>query len=158
MALVRAGENSVPIMFLVEESGYTIVNAFRLSIRFSLSENLVHIDEEVFDVDNGELTHTLGQVPVFGISREWHLKLGRYFAYGLTDCFAAESNQGVTIRVSSTNTPHTPTPIGMPVSVKIEPGCKVIALGSDDLDDSSPPYKIMKRTSTLVTATNQIGG
>jgi len=60
MALVSVGGNFVPIMFLMGESGYVVVSVFRLSIRFSLSENSVHIDEEVFDVDSRDLTHTLG--------------------------------------------------------------------------------------------------
>jgi len=77
MTLVRAGGNSIPITFPVGESGYVVVSAFRLSIRFSLSENSMHIDEEVFDVDSGELTHTLSQDPIPGISREWHFRLNK---------------------------------------------------------------------------------
>jgi len=50
MAFMRRGGNSVPITFPVGESGYAVMSAFRLSIRFSLSENSVHIDEEVLDV------------------------------------------------------------------------------------------------------------
>jgi len=124
MALVKAGGNSVPIMFPVGESGYVVVSVFPLSIRFNLSENLVHIDEEVFDVDSGDLNHTPGQDHVSKNPAEWHLRPRRYFAYGLASQYIGQSSQGVIGRVSSTNTPHTPTA----TSVKIEPGCEVITL------------------------------
>jgi hypothetical protein len=141
MVIVRAIEEAVPITFPVGDLGYAVVRAFHLSIRFHLRENSLHIDEEIFDNSSGELTHTLSQESILDSTcRQWHLRPGKYLAYGLRESVVEASSQEATPILSTTTTPQTP----MPARVKIELGVEVIDVESDDSDDFSPPLKVIK--------------
>jgi len=143
MAFVRVVEEVVPITFLVGDLGYVVVSVSHLSICFLLSENLIYIDEEVYNNLSGELTHTIGQEPnLLSPSRQWHLQPGKYLAYGLPQSVVGASSREGTHRLSSTSTSQTP----LPTRVKIEPGVVVIAINNDDSDDSSLPHKLFKST------------
>ena len=144
MAIVRAVGEGVPISFPVSELGYAVVNACRLAARFLLVESSLDLDKEIFDDITKDLTHTVGQEPIaVGSSRQWHLRPGRYLAYGVPQQTMGPSSRQGTTRVSSTSTLQTPCL----QSVKIETGIEVIGLDSDDSDGSSPPYKILKKSA-----------
>jgi hypothetical protein len=59
--------------------GVAYVTSLRLSLRFQMSEDFMFIDEEVYDVQSGDLIHTIGQSPACdGASKQWLLNDGRY--------------------------------------------------------------------------------
>jgi hypothetical protein len=63
-ATIRADGNIVPISFPLGNDGLASVSAVCLSLRFQLNIASMHIDEEVFDSESGDVTHTIGQIPV----------------------------------------------------------------------------------------------
>ena len=63
-ATVRADGDVVPISFPLGTDGLASVSAIRLGLRFQLNSALLHIDEEVLDTVTGDVTHTIGQIPV----------------------------------------------------------------------------------------------
>jgi hypothetical protein len=71
-----------PISFDVGKDGIAIVILLCLSLRFRFIEDSLNIDEEVFDVDIGNLTHTIGQVLNYNNnSNHWLLWSGRFRIY-----------------------------------------------------------------------------
>jgi len=61
MVLIHANGRGVPISFQVGVDGKCTISALRLHLRFQFLEGSMHVDEEVFDVDSGELLYTIGQ-------------------------------------------------------------------------------------------------
>ena len=87
----------VPISFTVGSDGVAHDLSLRLSLRFQLSEDFMFINEDVYDPNSGDLTHTIGQSPVFdGDSKHWLLNAGRYRVYGVSDSVMATSTELVT--------------------------------------------------------------
>jgi hypothetical protein len=82
--VIRADGEGVPISFPLGSDGIAVVTAIRLSLRFQLNVDSLHIDEEAYDSGSGELSHTIGQLPVCnGDGKHWLLGLGRFRLYGL---------------------------------------------------------------------------
>ena len=110
MAILRAVGNRVPVSFCMEESGTATVTGLRLSLRFHFLEESIYIEEEVFDNDTGEVSHTIGQVSFHNDSngKVWFLPLGGFVVYGLTESQRAASIVLLTPRRSSTCTMQTP--------------------------------------------------
>lgn len=105
MALVQVEVAGVPTLFSTREDGLAIVSAFGLSLTFQFQAQIVHVDEEVFDDDTGELTDTVRLL--FTVNEEgrvWLLKFGRYRAYGLTDSVMGVSIALLLLKESSTCT------------------------------------------------------
>ena len=59
-ATIRENGDCVPISFLLGSDGLAMVLADRLGLRFQLNIASLHIDEEVFDLAFGVVTHTIG--------------------------------------------------------------------------------------------------
>ena len=77
----------------------------------------MHIEEQVFDVVTGKLTHTVSQFSVVkDDDKLWLLKRGTYRAYGLSDSLPPCSTELLTLRVSST------LPLPTRPTIKVEPG------------------------------------
>ena len=79
LAVIYLDGVGVPISFPLGTNGVAHVTSLRLSLRFQLSEDFMFIDEDVYDANSGDLTHTIGQSPVCdGGSKHWLLNAGRY--------------------------------------------------------------------------------
>ena len=63
-AIVRADGDGVPISFPLGTDGLASVSIIHLDIRFQLNIASLPIDKEVFDSVSGNVTHTIGQIPV----------------------------------------------------------------------------------------------
>jgi hypothetical protein len=63
-ATIQAYGDGVPISFPLGSDGLASVSAVCLGLRFQLNIASLHIDEEVFDSVSGDVTHTIGQIPV----------------------------------------------------------------------------------------------
>ena len=61
MAFIKAGSMLVPVTFHVGEDGYALVSALTLSLRFQFREDSIHVEEEIFDLDSGNVLHAIGQ-------------------------------------------------------------------------------------------------
>src|SRR5450759_4880260 len=95
----------------------------------------IHIDKEVFDSVSGDVTHTIGQIPVCdGDGKHWLLGPGRFRLYGLSESTMAASTELAPSLQSPSFTNRTP----VSSRVKIEPGVESITILSDDSDVSSP--------------------
>jgi len=91
------------------------------------------VDEEIYEGDTGLLIHTIGQLRISdGMNRFWHLKAGKYRAYGVSDIDQLESSDLVGLRHSSSSTFQTPPP-----AIKVELDAFTITLLSDDSDTNS---------------------
>jgi hypothetical protein len=112
-----------------------LVSAVCLGLRFQLNIASLHIDEEVFDSVSGDVTHTIGQIPVCnGDGKHWLLRPGRFRLYGLTKSTMAASTELAPSLWSPSFTNRTP----VSSRVKDEPGVESITILSDDSDVSSP--------------------
>jgi hypothetical protein len=95
----------------------------------------LHIDKEVFDSVSGDVSHTIGQIPVCnGDGKHWLLKHGRFRLYGLSESTMATSTELAPSLRSPSFTNRTP----VSSKVKEEPGVESITILSDDSDVSSP--------------------
>ena len=63
MVIVGVEGDAVPIMFPLEDDGYTVVSACRLALRFHMIPETIFIDQNIYDPDSGVLSHTIGQTP-----------------------------------------------------------------------------------------------
>ena len=134
-AIVRADGDGVPISFPLGTDGLASVSAVRLGLRFQLNIASLHIDEEVFDSVTGDVTHTIGQIPICnGDDKHWLLGPGRFRLYGLTESTMAASTELAPTLQSPTCTNRTP----VSARVKVEPGMESITILSDDSNVSSP--------------------
>lgn len=135
MVIICADGQGVPISFQVGADGKYTVSALRLHLRFQFLEGSMHVDEDIFDVDSGELLYTIGQESSMNDQGQcWILKSGTYRVYGLKDLLQGASTEILTPKVSSTCTLQTP----MLQKVKIEPCEHTVHLLSDDSEDELP--------------------
>jgi hypothetical protein len=135
LAVIYLDGVGVPISFLLGSDGVAHVTSLRLSLRFQMSEEIMFIDEEVYDAESGDLIHTIGQSSVSdGASKQWLLNAGRYRVYGVSDSVMAASTELVTPHRSSTGTVQL-TPA---TRVKLEHADELITILSDDSDGNSP--------------------
>jgi len=131
MALLRADQHSVPVLFPLGEDGHAIVNCATLSLRFEYREVTIFVEEEVFDDQTGVVSHAIRQTRVENdVGAFWLLKPGKYRVYGVSESMFDCSTELLTPRESST------VSIERPVlsKVKIEPGLNTIYELSDDSD------------------------
>jgi hypothetical protein len=134
-ATIRADGDGVPISFLLGSDGLASVSAVRLGLRFQLNIASLHIDEEVFDSVSGDVTHTIGQIPLCnGDGKHWLLRPGRFGLYGLSESTMAASTEFAPSLRSPSFTNRTP----ISSRVKEEPGVESITILNDDSDVSSP--------------------
>jgi hypothetical protein len=95
----------------------------------------LHIDEEVFDSVSGDVSHTIGQIPVSnGDGKHWLLRPGSFRLYGLSDSIMAASTE----LAPSLRSPSFINRILESSRVKVEPGVQSITILSDDSNVSSP--------------------
>jgi hypothetical protein len=105
LAVIYSDGKEVPISFPLGNNGLALVTSLRLSLRFHMSEDFIFIDEEVYDAQSGDLTHTIGQSPVCdGDSKQWLLNAGRFRVYGVSESVMAASTELVTPHRSSAGT------------------------------------------------------
>jgi hypothetical protein len=134
-ATIRADGNGVPISFPLGSDGLASVLAVRLGLRFQLNIASLHIDEEVFDSVSGDVSHTIGQIPMCnGDGKHWLLRLGRFRLYGLSESTMAVSTELAPSLRSPSFTNRTPKSS----RVKVESSVESITILSDNLDVSSP--------------------
>jgi hypothetical protein len=134
-ATIRADGDGVPISFPLGSDGLASVSAVRLGLRFQLNIASLHIDEEVFDSVSGDVSHTIGQIPMCnGDGKHWLLRHGRFRLYGLSESTMAASTELAPSLRSPSFTNRTP----VSSRVKEEPGVESITILSDDSDVSSP--------------------
>jgi hypothetical protein len=85
-ATIRADGDGVPISFPLGSDGLASISAIRLGLQFQLNIAFLHIDEELFDSVSGDVTHTIGQIPMcIGDGKHWLLRPGRFRLYGLSE-------------------------------------------------------------------------
>ena len=148
LAVIYLDGVGVPISFTVDSDGVAHVTSLRLSLRFQLSEDFMFIDEDVYDPNSGDLTHTIGQSPVSdGGSKHWLLNAGRYRVFGVSDSVMAASTELVTPHRSSTGTVQ----LAPATWVKLEPTDELITILSDDSNDNSPTV-VLPRNSPFVNS------
>jgi hypothetical protein len=110
-ATIRADGDGVPISFPLGTDGLASVSAIRLGLWFQLNIASLHIDEEVFDSVSGDVTHTIGQIPVCnGDGKNWLLRPGRFRLYGLSESTMAASTELAPSLWSPSFTNRTPIP------------------------------------------------
>jgi hypothetical protein len=131
----RADGDGVPISFPLGSDGLALVSAVRIGLWFQLNIASLHIDEEVFDSVSGDVSHTIGQIPMCnGDGKHWLLRPGSFRLYGLSESTMAASTELAPSLRSPSFTNHTLESS----RVKVEPGVESITILSDDSDVSSP--------------------
>jgi hypothetical protein len=94
----------------------------------------LHVDEEVYDLVTGELSHTIGQRPVYnGDGKHWLLGPGRFRLYGLSESIMA----AITILATPLSSPSCTIQTSLNSRLKVEPGLQSVTILSDDSDMSS---------------------
>ena len=79
LAVIYLDGVGVPISFPLGSDGVAHVTSLRLSLRFQSSEDFMFIDQEVYDANSGDVTHTIGQSLVCDRgSKHWLLNARRY--------------------------------------------------------------------------------
>ena len=148
LAVIYLDGVGVPISFPLGSDRVAHVTSLRLSLRFQLSEDFMFIDEDVYDANSRDLTHTIGQSPICdGGSKRWFLNAGSYRVYGVSDSMMAASTELVTPHQSSTGTVQL-TPA---MRVKLEHVDELIIILSDDSNDNSPTV-VLPMNSPLVNS------
>ena len=72
---IRVDGDGVPISFPLGSDGLALVSTVHLGLHFHLNIASLHIDKEVHDSVSGDVTHTIGQVPICnGDGKHWLLK------------------------------------------------------------------------------------
>jgi hypothetical protein len=147
-AVIQADGEGVPISFPFGSDGIAIVTAIRLSLRFQLNKDSLHIDEEVYDSVNGELSHTIGQLPVCnGDGKHWLLGPGRFRFYGLSNSIMVAT----TILATPLSSPNYTIQTPLNSRVKVEPGLQPITILSNDSDMSSPLQVTPSKTPSQIS-------
>jgi hypothetical protein len=138
--VVRGDAQEIPLTFPVPLDGVCCISEVRLSTRFQFLEGSIYLDEEVYDVDTGVLTHTVGhEATTIDSRKSWLLKCGTYRVYGVTSAVQRASTQILRSNVSIASN-HQRT---LPCKVKLEPGPQTIQILSDDSDlDLQVPSKV----------------
>ena len=148
LSVVYSHSEGVLISFPLGPEGVAHVTSLRLSLKFQMSEDIIFIDEEVYDAQSGNLIYTIGQFPAYdGASKQWLLNAGTYRVYGESDSVMAASMEIVTPHRSSTGTVQL-TPA---TRVKLEHADELITILSDDSDGNSPTVA-HPMTSPLVSS------
>ena len=107
-ATIRADGESVPISFPLGSDGSALVSAIHLGLWFQLNIASLQIDKEVFDQVSGDVTHTIGQIPMCNRDgKHWLLRPGKFRLYGLSESNMAASIELATPLRSSSCTNHT---------------------------------------------------
>ena len=105
LVVIYYNSEGVSISFMLGNDGVAHVTSLKLSLRFQMSEEIMFIDEKIYDIQSGNLIHTIGQSPVCdGASKQWLLNVGRYRVYDVSDSVMAASTKLVTFHLSSTST------------------------------------------------------
>jgi hypothetical protein len=147
-AVIRADGEGVLISFPLGSDGIAVVTAIRLSLRFQLNKDSLHIDEEVYDSVTRELSHTIGQLPVCnGDGKYWLLGPGRVRLYGLNEYVMAAT----TILATPLSLPSCTIQTFLNSRVKVEPGLQLVTILSDDSDMSSPLQATPSKTSSQIS-------
>jgi hypothetical protein len=111
------------------------VSIVRLGLTFQLNIAFLHIDEKVFNSVSGDVTYTIGQIPMCnGNGKHWLLGPGGFRLYGLSESTMVASTELATPLLSPSCTNHTPRSS----RVKVEFGVESITILSDDSDVRSP--------------------
>jgi hypothetical protein len=63
-ATIWADGDGVPISFPLGSDGLASISVVRLGLRFQLNIASLHIDKELFDSVSGDVTYSIGQIPV----------------------------------------------------------------------------------------------
>jgi hypothetical protein len=58
--VIQADDEGVPISFPLGSDGLAVVSAIRLGLWFQLNIASLHIDEEVYNLESGILSHIIG--------------------------------------------------------------------------------------------------
>jgi hypothetical protein len=96
-AVIHADGEGVPLSFPLQNDELLRITSLRLSLRFGLSEDFMFLDEEVYDIESGNLINTIEQSPVCDEdSKEWLLRPGRFRVYGVSESVMAASTELVT--------------------------------------------------------------
>jgi hypothetical protein len=70
------------------------ISVVRLGLRFQLNIASLHIDKELFDSVSGDVTYSIGQIPVCnGHGKHWLLRPGRFRLYGLNESTMVTSTE-----------------------------------------------------------------
>jgi len=146
---LRAHGLDIPILFPVDVNGFASVTAFQLSVRFSLQENSIWIEREIYDCESSLLLHTLRESSLVAENRSllWCLIVGKYKVYRLPDSQIGISTEIHTPLRSSTCTFRTP-PM---VRVKTEPSINttIVLFDSTDEDKFLDPSPLQKPSPSL---------
>jgi hypothetical protein len=59
-AKILANNEGVPVSFPLGSDGLVVVSTIRLGLRFQLNIASLHIDEEVYNLESGILSHIIG--------------------------------------------------------------------------------------------------
>ena len=144
--VIYCSSDGVPISFPLGSEGIAHVTSLRLSLRFQMSEEIMFIDEEVYDALSGDLIETISQSPVCdGASKQWLLNVGRYRVYGVIDSVMAASTE--LVRPSTSTAQFT-----LAIRVKLEHVDELITVLNKDSDGNSPP-QVRPRVSPSVDRT-----
>jgi hypothetical protein len=147
-AVIRADGEGVPISFPLGSDGITVVTAICLSLRLQLNKDSLYIDKEVYDSVNGELSHTIGQLPVCnGDGKHWLLGPGRFRLYGLSESVMAAT----TILATPLSLPSCTIQTPLTSRMKVEPGLHPVTILSDDSDMSSPVQATPSKTPLQIS-------
>jgi hypothetical protein len=110
------------------------VSTIRSGLRFQLNIASLHIDEKVIDLVFDNITHTIGQIPMYnGDGKHWLLRPGRFRLYSLSESTMAASIDLTTPLQSPSCTNHT----SLPSRVKVVPGMESITILSNYSNVSS---------------------
>ena len=125
------------MLFPVHSDGFASVSSVHLSVRFSLQDNSICVEREIYDTATSLLSMTLRESPRLADtgSSMWDLCPGKYRVYGLPVPSTSVSTEFPTPPHSSASTFNTP-PL---VKVKIEPGLHTVIHLSDSSDGDEPP-------------------
>ena len=103
LAVIYPDGEGVLVSFPLDNDGVAHVISMRLSLRFQTNEDIMFIDEEVYDTQSGDFIHTIGQSPICdGDTKQWLFNVGRYRVYSMSDSVMAASTELVTSHRSST--------------------------------------------------------
>ena len=92
MVIISVDGDDVPIMFPVDNDGYADVFACRLALRFHMIRESIYIDQNIYNLESGVPSHTIGQtLSPTTTGRTWQLLPRKFTAYGLKVSVQADS-------------------------------------------------------------------
>ena len=144
--VIYSSSSGVPISFPLGSEGVAHVTSLRLSLRFQMSEEIMFINEEVYDALSEDLIGTISQSPMCdGASKQWLLNVGRYRVYSVSDSVMAASTELVRPHRSSSS----PAQLTPATRVKLEQADELITILNEDSDGNSPA-RLLPTVSPLV--------